>query len=173
VAYAGVSFILAQVADIAFPALHRGDFGAAASRYDEAREWTDGGILRASDMGFVFARLGEAERAREFLNQAASLAAGAEPLRPDDHQLSVAAESLARAAAAAGDLEGALTWLGMAQKAGWLGFPWVDIGRDPVLEDLQSDPRFQTIREAILQNVGRMRRLAEAEGLISVRLPQP
>jgi len=154
-------------------AMHRGEYRAAADQYDEAKEWLGGGILRASDMGFVFARLGEAERAREFLNQATSLAEGAEPLRPDDHQFSVAAESLARAAAAAGDLEEALTWLGMAQKAGWLGFPWVDIGRDPVLEDLRGDPRFQWIRDAILQDVARMQRLAEAEGLISARLPQP
>jgi len=154
-------------------ALHRGDYQAAADHYDGIREWMSGGILRASDMGFVFARLGEEERARELLQQATRLAAVAEPLRPDDHQVSVAAESLGRTAAAAGDPEEALTWLGMAHKAGWLGFPWLDIARDPVLEDLRGDPRFQGIRDAILQDVERMRRLADAEGLLSFRLPQP
>lgn len=153
-------------------ALQRGDYRAAANRYDEAKEWIDGGILRASDMGFVFVRLGEEERAREFLHQATSLAVGAEPLRPDDHQVSVAAESLGRAAVAAGDLEEALTWLAMAQKAGWLGFPWVDIARDPVLESLRGDARFQRIRNAILEDVARMRSQAEAEGLLSSRIPE-
>jgi adenylate cyclase len=140
-------------------ALSRGRYQEAVEWHQRDRGWIEGGLVGTADVGFALYRAGRTSRAREMLQR--ELAA-AEPLlesSPEDFFLSL---HVGRAAAVLGDTDTALKWLEHAADKGWRAYPIIDIARDPVLESLTGDPRFDRLRSRILEDVARMR--AEVEG---------
>jgi|GEM_PF-1719402 len=143
-----------------FLALSRGRFQDALEWYDAAPDRVRGGIVMGADVAFVLNRVGEVDRAQEFL------------IRPEevmDEIVGIAAEDFwpvvarGRAALVLGERDAGLTWLERAEDLGWTAFPFMDIAQDPILADLQGEVRFEEIRARLLDRRNRMRTEVEAE----------
>jgi TolB-like protein/Flp pilus assembly protein TadD len=136
-------------------ALLRGDDLTAVGLVDRIvsrdPDWGEGTPLVLA--GFAYHRMGAQARARQLWRQGVYRAA--ESLRRSNSNDHWARLNLARVDALNNDPDAAINWLRTAYDEGWRGYPMMDIGADPMLASLHGDPRFETIRAAMLEVVRR------------------
>jgi TolB-like protein/Tfp pilus assembly protein PilF len=135
-------------------ALEEGRFQDAAAIYARAGSQVQAGIVGAAEVGLALQEAGQEERARQVL---AGWAEG-----EGTQEGFFATLIRGRIAAVRGETDAALRHLEEARQMGWLGYPYMDISRDPVLAALRDDPRLLRIRDGIRRDLERMRAEVEA-----------
>jgi adenylate cyclase len=113
-----------------------------------------------TELGFALARLGRSAEARELLDISAE--DNLQLLR-DGPESAFPRYRLVRIRAVQGNRDEAIRWLEEAFEYGWRDSRWAR--RDPLLENLRADARFERILADVDARVAEMRRRVEREGL--------
>lgn len=132
-------------------ALLEGDYEEARRRFERVVElYPEQKARMQVALGHVHLRLGEEDRGREILLDAASSWEDARRSAGEDYGPSL---HLAQIQAGLGRIDESLRSLEGAYERGWRGWPFIDVGLDPYLAELRDDPRFQELRSRILTDV--------------------
>jgi TolB-like protein/Tfp pilus assembly protein PilF len=139
--------------------LARRDFGLARSLYERVLESpTAGEMVALADLGFLHLQAGEEKRGRELLDEAGKEARAAMSETGEDW---MPAFTLARIHSVLGQREDAYRYLESAIEEGWHGY--YDYGKDPLLDPLRSEARFEDLMQAVKDDLERMREAVTAQ----------